>query len=62
MGAAGCDGGSGGEGEDPLLAFPPGGYWALQPGARLHMLRSLCFDALETRAIRYLWRTHSFLQ
>ncbi|KAK9915262.1 hypothetical protein WJX75_006841 [Coccomyxa subellipsoidea] len=50
--AAGGDGGSGGEGEDTLLAFPPGGYWALQPGARLRMLRSLCFDALETRAIR----------
>ncbi|EIE26968.1 hypothetical protein COCSUDRAFT_59460 [Coccomyxa subellipsoidea C-169] len=40
------------EGEDSLLMFPAGGYWALQPGTRLRMLRSLCFDALETRAIR----------
>lgn len=39
--------------EDPLLAFPPGGYWALPAGARLRMLRCLCFDALETRPLRH---------
>jgi len=38
--------------DDPLLAFPPGGYWGLQPGARLRMLRSLCCDALGTSKIR----------
>lgn len=53
--AAGGAGGPEGDpvvAEDPLLAFPPGGYWALPAGARLRMLRSLCFDALETRTIR----------
>lgn len=49
------------EGEDPLLMFPAGGYWALQPGTRLRMLRSLCFDALETRAIRYPIQTSPHL-
>ncbi|CAL8468960.1 g8501 [Coccomyxa elongata] len=53
--AAGGAGGTEGDpavAEDPLLVFPPGGYWALPTGARLRMLRCLCFDALETRAIR----------
>ncbi|BDA43044.1 probable cell division cycle-associated 7-like protein at N-terminal half [Coccomyxa sp. Obi] len=55
--AAAAGGAGGTEGvqsavEDPLLAFPPGGYWALPAGARLRMLRCLCFDALETRTLR----------
>ena len=51
-GAGGTDGAQPAAAEDPLLAFPPGGYWALPAGARLRMLRCLCFDALETRTIR----------
>lgn len=43
-----------GEREDPLMAYPEGGYWALAPGARLRMLRALCCDALDTAVIRCL--------
>ena len=38
--------------EDPLMAYPETGYWALAPGCRLRMLRALCCDALDTAIIR----------
>ena len=38
--------------EDPLMAYPEGGYWALAPGCHLRMLRALCCDALDTAIIR----------
>ena len=40
------------QGEDPLMAYPERGYWALAPGCRLRMLRALCCDALDTAIIR----------
>ena len=40
------------QGEDPLMAYPESGYWALGPGCRLRMLRALCCDALDTAIIR----------
>lgn len=40
------------EADDPSMAYPEGGYWALVPGCRLRMLRALCCDALDTAVIR----------
>ena len=37
---------------DELAQYPKGGYWSLEAGVRLRMLRALAHDALETSNIR----------
>ena len=37
---------------DPLMQYPMGSYWRLDPGTRLRMMRELCHDALGTAALR----------
>ena len=37
---------------DELAQYPEGGYWSVEAGVRLRMLRALAHDALETSNIR----------